>query len=53
MALTSCRLRVVSSLFFKTVDSKDAVAKATRMYLRRVLGDRVEATYDMYIHVIK
>jgi len=31
---------VVAYLIFKTVDSKDAVAKATGRYLRRVLKVR-------------
>jgi hypothetical protein len=51
--MTINKLQVVSALFFKTVDSKDAVSKATRMYARRVLMSRVEATCGMFIAMKK
>jgi len=41
--------KVVFMLFFKTVDSRDAVNKATWMYLRRVLRDSMEATNGLTI----
>ena len=39
-------------LFFKTVDSRDAVTKATWMYSRRVLKDSMEATCSLFIAIL-
>ena len=38
--LQVAKYKVVCSLVFKTVDSKDAVVKATWTYIRRVLKAR-------------
>ena len=43
------RVLGVSSLVFKIVDSKDAVIKATRMYLRRILKAKLETTCNKFI----
>lgn len=42
------KTRVVSYLVFKTVDNKDAVAKATGMYWRRVLKVGYETTLSAF-----
>jgi len=38
-------------LFFKTVDSRDAVNKATWVYPRRVLKDSMEAACGLFIAI--